>query len=254
VDALLSRDQRDWTDLGLVDPFWAVWSISAFRFGGGDVDEFFRSGEREVDAILAGLRENLDLPARHDRALDFGCGVGRLTRPLAGHFGEVIGVDISPSMIDAAQALQPVPANCSFVLNSEPDLRRFPSGHFDLVCSVITLQHVSRAAGIERYIAEFVRVTAPGGVAVFQLPARVSWLVRAHPRRAVYHALRAVGVPAARLYRRGLYAMALTAVPSRRVKHVVERSGGRVLLAFPDDHCGSRAIESIAYCVSSVSV
>src|SRR5205807_3765344 len=126
----------------------------------------------------------------------------------------------------------------------------FPDRHFDLVCSLITLQHVSRPAAIERYVAEFVRVTASGGVAVFQLPSHVPWRIRAHPRGAAYHALRRLGLPAERPYERGLYSMALTGLAAERVGRVVVDNGGEVLAAFPDNRAGSPAIVSMAYCVA----
>jgi hypothetical protein len=52
----------------------------------------FASGEREVAALLAGLQSEALLPAGQRAALDFGCGVGRLTRALASRFDSVAGV------------------------------------------------------------------------------------------------------------------------------------------------------------------
>lgn len=55
-----------------------------------------------MDALIEYVRSlNIDCPRKH--ALDFGCGVGRLTQALAAHFDEVTGVDISPSMIKLAK-------------------------------------------------------------------------------------------------------------------------------------------------------
>jgi SAM-dependent methyltransferase len=243
-------DQRDWDDLGVLDPLWAVWSVASFRFGRGSIDEFFESGEREIDALLAGVSEHLGRPGAQRLALDFGCGAGRLTSALARHFDEVVGVDIAPSMIEVARSARGSPSNCSFRLNDAPDLRQFATGQFDLVCSLITLQHVSRPRLIERYVAELVRVTAADGVAVFQLPMRVPWRVRAHPRRAAYHVLRRLGVRADRLYRHGLYAMALKGLPAARVERVVVAAGGVVLAQVPDERTGSEAIPSATYCVA----
>ena len=42
---------------------------------------------------------------RRDRALDFGCGVGRLTRALGTRFESALGVDISAGMIEQARRL-----------------------------------------------------------------------------------------------------------------------------------------------------
>jgi SAM-dependent methyltransferase len=243
----LSTDARDWTDLGSVDPLWAVWSAPEFRHGAGSREEFFRSGETEVRGILEMLRAGFARPERAARALDFGCGVGRLTRALASHFDEVVGVDISPSMIDAARAFHPDRSGCSFLLNPGPDLRQFADREFDLVCSLITLQHVSDSRLIAGYIAEMMRVTTVGGAAVFQLPVHVPWRIRAHPRRTVYHACRRIGVSAERLYEHGLYAMALSGLHPDQVADAVNRGGGRLAATFPDNRVGTPVVPSNTY-------
>ena len=65
-------------------------------------------------------------------ALDFGCGVGRLTRALAGSFEKSCGVDILEAMVTKARELNGQIGNCSFVVNNSTDLRVFPNETFDL--------------------------------------------------------------------------------------------------------------------------
>jgi SAM-dependent methyltransferase len=138
-------------------------------------------------------------------------------------------------------------ANCSFEVNPHPDLRQFADRRFDLVCSFITLQHISNRPAIERFIGELVRITASGGVTAFQLLSSVPLRVRAHPRRHVYRLARDLGVPATTLYRLGLYSMALTAIPRQRVEQVIEANGGVLLGAYPDGRSGSDLIPSLSY-------
>lgn len=102
--------------------------------------------------------------------LDFGCGVGRLTVPLAESFQQTVGVDVAAPMVEAARRHQPAGTRCSFLVNRDPDLRRFPSGTFDLVHSCLVLQHIPPDVS-PGYIAEFFRVSKPGGLVVFQVPA-----------------------------------------------------------------------------------
>src|SRR5436309_8783809 len=85
--------RQDWEDLSLLDPYWAVLSDPSRRFGGWQRDELLASGPSVIDAILHRGRQ-FDRPSDHRHALDFGCGVGRLTRALARHFDECLGVDI----------------------------------------------------------------------------------------------------------------------------------------------------------------
>ena len=165
------RVQGTWDQLGRTDPFWAVLSKESTRGGAWDREEFFATGVAEVEALVSEI--GALLPGRR-RALDFGCGVGRLTYPLAKHFESVDGVDVARSMLDVARLRSEAGGTCRFHLNLEPDLRLFEDGVFDLIYSNITLQHMP--PGLARhYIVEFLRVLRPGGVAVFQLP--VHWSV-----------------------------------------------------------------------------
>jgi SAM-dependent methyltransferase len=175
---LQGRQQR-WNQLGSVDPLWAVLSDPAKRSGGWQADEFFATGVQEIGGMMRDVRA-LGYPRRTDAALDFGCGVGRLTFALADWFDEVTGVDIAPSMLETARRYAPAHGRCRFVLNAGSDLGQFPSETFDLVYSRIVLQHIPAAAA-RRYIAEFIRVLRPQGIAVFQVPSRLrarSWVSR----------------------------------------------------------------------------
>jgi ubiquinone/menaquinone biosynthesis C-methylase UbiE len=112
----------------------------------------------------------LDACFARGRALDFGCGVGRLTQPLAAYYDEVFGVDIAPSMIDKADELNRHGERCRYVLNGEDNLRAFPDRYFDLIYSNITLQHMKPRYAF-RYVKEFLRVLSRDGLLVFHMPS-----------------------------------------------------------------------------------
>lgn len=164
----LNDVRRDWTKLGTEDPLWAVLVQPGKRGGRWHIDEFMATGRADVDEMVDWLGQ-LGLPTRWDRVLDFGCGVGRLSQALAAHADEVVGVDIAPSMLATARQLDRSAGKIRFVLNDAADLSQFPDGHFDLVYSALVLQHLPRPA-IDRYLAEFLRILRPGGVAVVGLP------------------------------------------------------------------------------------
>lgn len=227
------KHTRDWNDLAQMDPMWAILTEPGKQYGNWATEEFFRTGIEEISALREVLA-TLGFTREPERALDFGCGLGRLTVALRQFVPEAVGVDISPAMIERASTLNP---ECRFVHNPYPDLRIFPSEWFDLIYSRRVLQHQGTTAEILRYVSEFVRVLKPGGVAAFQIPSRIPWLHRLQPRRRVYGVLRALRFPSNMLYRWRFHPMRMTGVPEREVCAAVVGAGGRVLLVTPDDSC-----------------
>ncbi|WP_017593489.1 methyltransferase domain-containing protein [Nocardiopsis potens] len=166
----LDEVRRDWTLLGSAEPLWAVCVDPDKRNGGWDDEEFLASGAAEIDGALARLAE-LGIGHGTGRALDFGCGAGRLSNALARHFEAVDGVDISAPMLAEARRLDRSGGRIAFHLNEAPDLSAFPDASFDLVYTDLVLQHLppALAAG---YLREFARVVRPGGAMVLGVPAR----------------------------------------------------------------------------------
>ncbi len=162
--------QRHWDELAKADPLWAVLTESDKQGKRWSAEEFFSTGVAEVGADMARVRRLApELAGRS--ALDFGCGAGRLTQALAQHFARVTGVDISGRMVALARDHSSNP-RVDFVHNTRPDLKGFPSGSLDFVYSRITLQHVAPRY-TRRYLGEFARVLAPGGIMFVQVPATV---------------------------------------------------------------------------------
>jgi hypothetical protein len=48
----ISLQQRDWNDLAAVDPLWAIYSAPGKRHGRWDADEFFQTGETEIEEVM----------------------------------------------------------------------------------------------------------------------------------------------------------------------------------------------------------
>lgn len=133
--------QRNWDAFGKTDPLWAILTDPEKRGGKWDLDEFFKAGDDTINKIFKYI-ESIGINFRRGRALDFGCGVGRLTQPLTRYFNEVIGVDIAPSMIELARKYNRHGDRCKYYLNPDNDLRQFPDDSFDFIISIITLQHM----------------------------------------------------------------------------------------------------------------
>ncbi|MGH2957858.1 MAG: class I SAM-dependent methyltransferase [Solirubrobacterales bacterium] len=200
-------------------------------------DEFFSTGAREIDQMMTYV-ESLDRPSGRDLALDFGCGLGRVTRPLARHFKRVVGVDIAAPMIAGARSLNGSCGNCDFLLNTGPDLRRFESGSFDFVYSSITLQHM-RPELVKRYLAEFLRVTSDSGLILVQIPAGPRGGTAARVRHRT-RSLRRAPVRQATLVIRWLRrrAMEMHTIPKQEVLRFLDSAGGHAIDVQPNQKAG----------------
>ena len=186
--------REHWETLGRSDPLWAVLTEPGREGGGWDVGEFLATGRDEVARHLAAL-DQVGVDPPRGRALDFGCGAGRLTQALAEHFDQVDGVDIAASMVDEARRINRQGDRCRFHVNAASDLSMFGDESFDFVLSMIVLQHMEPRFALA-YIREFVRVLAPGGIALFQVPAATSGpVVRPLPRDAWLAELAVEGAP-----------------------------------------------------------
>lgn len=225
----LRRHQQDWEALGRVDPLWAVLTSPTRRHGRWNTADFFATGVRDVDALMK-TAAALGLPQRRDDALDFGCGVGRLTRALVGHFERCVGVDISAPMLAQAEELNRDCDRCRFVLNAAEDLRAFESASFDLVYTKYVLQHLPGRALVRSYLGELLRVLRPGGLLVFQLPERIGLLHRLQPRRRLYSLLRWLGFDERMLLERlELTPMRMGFMAEEAVTRLMSDLGGKVV-------------------------
>jgi len=219
--------------LAVKDPLWTVLTARDKKNNKWEPEEFFRTGEVEVDAVLAHL-DRLGVAFAPGRALDFGCAVGRLTRPLSTHFAEVVGVDISQPFLELARTYNADRPNCSFVLNVEPHLAQLGDDSFDFIYSNITLQHTPPET-IVAYVADFVRLLKPRGVAVFQVPGgkspfdgSLAWLAR----RLRWLTIAPLKRTSMRM--RGKDMIPLYSVPQAELLAALDAAGGQVLLVEND--------------------
>ena len=159
--------QKNWDEFGKTDPLWSILASPDKKGNKWGIDEFFATGEREIDAAM-GYIKSLGINVPQKKALDFGCGVGRLTQALAHYFDEVYGIDIAPSMVELAKKYNRYGDKCRYYLNETDDLKLFSDNSFDLIYTNITLQHMEPRYS-KNYIKEFLRILAPQGVLIFQL-------------------------------------------------------------------------------------
>src|SRR5215217_7336394 len=135
----------EWEKFGRLDSYFGVASAEKFHTAAlnpAALQEFFDSGRAHVDEVFGLIRKHSRPDFRPQRALDFGCGVGRITIPLAEVCDQVVGVDVSASMLDEARKhCSRHQVNNVELLPSDDALTAAP-GTFDFVHSFIVLQHI----------------------------------------------------------------------------------------------------------------
>ena len=139
----------------------AAWYVdTTLHYDDPDMAKFFAAGRQIVGEAF------VDAPVQPERravALDIGCGLGRISVALAEHFDHVIGIDISPEMIERARAAV-ADERVEFVLGDGESLQPIADASVDFVTSFTVLQHLPSRELVLQYFAEAARVLRPGGL------------------------------------------------------------------------------------------
>lgn len=237
-DMLLEKHKQEWEDLATMDPYWAILTDTKNKFGKWDIEMFFQTGDQEIARIIQSAKQ-LGYPLEQDLALDFGCGVGRLSRALAKYFRDYYGVDISENMIRKAKELNLSIPNCTFILNTDDHLHVFSNNYFDMIYTNIVLQHLPGKSTIKSYIFEFIRILKKGGLLVFQLPSYIPLKNRIQPRRRLYALLRSLNINPGFLYNTlGLHPIKMNFIPEKEVISLLNEFGAKVLIVQTNSNDG----------------
>jgi len=140
------------------------------RYGGEARDKFYENGKRQLARLEREIEAVTGCKLEGRRALDYGCGVGRLALPLAERCEHVYGLDISLSALQGADKS----AKRLHLDNVEwmhADRLAELSGRYDLVESMLVFQHIPSREG-ERIFQLLVQGLRPGGVGAIQLTLR----------------------------------------------------------------------------------
>jgi SAM-dependent methyltransferase len=237
LQPLLDVMARVWSGYGRNAPYWSVCTEPLFL---GQLDEarvatFYNSGMTEL-TFIARILHRCDISIdKLSTALEFGCGVGRVSLWLTQVFPTVYGVDISPGHLELATDHLRRHQRNNFIpirIATVEEIACLP--RFDFFFTRLVLQH-NPPPVIKLILERLLYNLEPGGVGIFQLPiatldyefAIEQYLARAHYTEH----------------------MELHALPQVEVFRLIGAAGCRVLEVFPDYTLGTFHWSSLLFVV-----
>ena len=167
------RMRDDWNARARED---SAYYVAFGRHKQSDAD-FFATATEVINSLESELRRVPPQQRSMWKALEIGCGPGRLMRPMSRHFAEIHGVDVSDEMITLARERLRDTPNAHPHVTDGTTLAEFPAESFDFVYSYAVFQHVPSRELISSYMRETHRVLKTGGLARLQfngMPGRDS--------------------------------------------------------------------------------
>jgi SAM-dependent methyltransferase len=168
-------NEETWEHYGNEDPYYGVITDEKFRnknLTAELLDEFLDSGNDYLEKIWVDIEKINGKTFTPQRSLDFGCGVGRITIPLASRSEEAVGVDISDTMLKEARKNSETKrlTNIEF-FKSDTKLSRI-KGDFDFIHTYIVIQHIPPKLGY-LYFEEMLKRLRNGGIGVIHLTYKI---------------------------------------------------------------------------------
>lgn len=159
---------KSWEQFGKNVPYWSVLTHDVYKpenINDESKEEFYNTGKITIDLFENILQKN-NHTFKNKIVLDFGCGVGRMTKSLHGLASSVYGIDISEPHLEIARNADK--ETKFFLLNSVQSLPSLPQRP-NVIFSFIALQH-TRPSLIKHHIKQLLDILNEGGVAAIHLP------------------------------------------------------------------------------------
>ena len=140
-----SNTDQEWEKFGEQNPYFGVLAEQKFQessLSSETKQEFFQSGSDHINQVLQNIKQYINPHFTLKRALDFGCGVGRLVIPLAQIADSVTGVDVSQAMLREARSNCDAQGIKNALLIKSNDHLTSLDGKYNLVHSYIVFQHI----------------------------------------------------------------------------------------------------------------
>jgi len=221
----MRSSSTDWETFAQREPYFSVLTEERFRGEHVDLDAFYATGEADV----ALLYDHIGGDFFPQSALDFGCGVGRLTRALARRIPDVAGCDASETMLVIAREAVP---EATFTTE-------LPARTFDFICSLIVFQHIPVKEG-EALVERLLGMLGEEGVAALHFTFRRPGGLLRRLARGLRARIPLIHRLAARHQgdRRGLPYMQMNEYDAGRILARFENAGCHSPIMVPTNHGG----------------
>ncbi len=164
ITNVTERMREDWNDRARDDAaYWVA-------YGGRDSDDaaFFATATGVINRLDSQLKRVPIQQRGAWKALEVGCGPGRLMRPMSNRFLEIHGVDVSEEVIvRAKERLADLP-NAYVHVSDGASLSMLAEESFDFVYSYAVFPRIPSREVIFAYLREIRRVMKTGGLCVLQ--------------------------------------------------------------------------------------
>jgi len=165
----MNTGKRNWEQFGKKDPYYWVTTDSKYKDARLSKDvqrDFFDNADKYLESIFKIIKRHLDSTFHPERALDFGCGVGRVTIPLARRCKYVLGLDVAESMIAEARNNKERHLLNNVAFSAQADRLLSGSEPFDFVHSIYVFQHIRTKQGLKIFI-QLVDTLKENGIGIF---------------------------------------------------------------------------------------
>lgn len=163
--------QITWKNFGNSEPFWSVLTQEQYKFhniNDNNSKEFYQTGEDTIE-FFENILQKYNYSFKNKIVLDFGCGVGRLTKPLTHLASKVYGMDISETHLNYAKQQDKITE--FFLVDNFETLPEVPFKP-NIILSLIVLQH-SRPQLIAHYINLLINSLEKDGIALLHIPYNI---------------------------------------------------------------------------------
>jgi SAM-dependent methyltransferase len=161
--------EMSWEEKAQQNPLYGVMSVDDFVSAGADptpdqLERFYEEGRRKAATLLLPWLAATSTP-KTARVLEFGCGMGRLVNAVRGEFPDIVGVDVSRTMVERATKYVP---GAEFRVLEKGGRIPVATATVDRAYSYAVFQHIRNWSVIVNAIGELGRVLKPGGCARLQ--------------------------------------------------------------------------------------